>query len=36
MLKAQLGQPIDGEYPGTLIEHYPEIRDLVTVGAPAR
>jgi uncharacterized protein YecE (DUF72 family) len=35
MLKAQLGQPIDGEYPGTLIEHYPEIRGLVTVGAPS-
>ena len=36
MLKAQLGQPIDGEYPNTLIDSYPEIRSLVTVGAPAR
>ena len=35
MLKAQLGEPIEGEYPGALIEHYPEIRGLVTVGAPA-
>jgi uncharacterized protein YecE (DUF72 family) len=35
MLKAQLGQPIEGDYPATLIEHYPEIRDLVTVEAPA-
>jgi uncharacterized protein YecE (DUF72 family) len=35
MLKAQLGQPIIGEYPSTLIEHYPEIRGLVTVAAPA-
>ncbi len=35
MLKAQLGQPIDGEYPATLVEHYPEIRGLVTVGAPS-
>ena len=26
MLKAQLGQPIEGEYPATLIERYPEIR----------
>lgn len=29
MLKAQLGQPIEGEYPSELIERYPEIRDLV-------
>ena len=30
MLKAQLGQPIEGEYPPELVERYPEIRDLVT------
>jgi uncharacterized protein YecE (DUF72 family) len=30
MLKAQLGQPIDGEYPPEMIERYPEIANLVT------
>ena len=35
MLKAQLGQPIEGEYPPELIEHYPELKDLVTSSAPA-
>ena len=30
MLKAQLGQPIEGEYPDTIVETYPEIRDLVS------
>ena len=30
MLKAQLGEPIEGEYPPELVERYPEIRDLVT------
>jgi uncharacterized protein YecE (DUF72 family) len=29
MLKAQLGQAIEGEYPAALVERYPEIRDLV-------
>jgi len=29
MLKAQLGQPIEGEYPEALVETYPEIRSLV-------
>ena len=29
MLKAQLGQPIEGEYPPELVERYPEIADLV-------
>jgi uncharacterized protein YecE (DUF72 family) len=29
MLKAQLGEPIEGEYPQALVERYPEIRDLV-------
>ena len=40
MLKAQLGQPIEGQYPPELVERYPEIRDLVTASssspAPAR
>ena len=30
MLKAQLGQPIEGEYPDTLVDAYPEIAPLVT------
>ncbi len=29
MLKAQLGQPIEGEYPEALVEAYPEVRSLV-------
>ena len=29
MLKAQLGEPIEGAYPPALVERYPEIRDLV-------
>lgn len=33
MLKAQLGQPIDGAYPPELIERYPEIRGLVRTAA---
>ncbi|HVZ19789.1 MAG TPA: DUF72 domain-containing protein [Vicinamibacterales bacterium] len=32
MLKAQLGGPIEGEYPPALVERYPEIRELVKVG----
>ena len=35
MLKAQLGYPIEGEYPREMIERYPELKDLVTAGAPA-
>jgi uncharacterized protein YecE (DUF72 family) len=35
MLKAQLGEPIEGEYPPEMVEHYPEIRDLVSVSPPA-
>ena len=27
MLKAQLGQPIEGEYPESLVEQYPELAD---------
>jgi uncharacterized protein YecE (DUF72 family) len=34
MLKAQLGQPSEGEYPPELVERYPEIADLV-VTSPA-
>ncbi len=29
MLKAQMGEPIEGEYFPELVEHYPEIKDLV-------
>lgn len=35
MLKAQLGEPIEGEYPPALVERYPEIRDLVATPRPA-
>jgi uncharacterized protein YecE (DUF72 family) len=35
MLKAQLGQPIEGEYPPELVERYPDIAGLVTTSAPA-
>ncbi len=31
MLKAQLGQPIEGEYPPEILERYPELKDLVPV-----
>ncbi|MBI4263888.1 MAG: DUF72 domain-containing protein [Acidobacteria bacterium] len=34
MLKAQLGESIEGTYPAELVERYPEIRDLVAT-APA-
>ena len=30
MLKAQMGEPIEGEYPPALVDEYPEIRNLVT------
>ena len=32
MLKAQLREPIEGEYPPELVERYPELRDMVTTG----
>ena len=35
MLKAQLGEPIEGEYPPELVERYPDIRDLVATPRPA-
>ena len=31
MLKAQLGEPIEGAYPPEIVERYPELRDLVAV-----
>jgi uncharacterized protein YecE (DUF72 family) len=34
MLKAQLGEPIAGEYPPALVDRYPEIADLVTTSKP--
>jgi len=34
MLKAQLGEAIAGEYPPELVEQYPEIAGVVTVGRP--
>jgi uncharacterized protein YecE (DUF72 family) len=34
MLKAQLGQPIEGEYPPELVNRYPEIASLVTTSKP--
>ena len=33
MLKAQLGQPVEGEYPPQLVERYPELESLVTTSA---
>jgi len=38
MLKAQLGEPIDGEYPPELVERYPDIADIVTTSphSPSR
>jgi uncharacterized protein YecE (DUF72 family) len=35
MLKAQLGEPIEGEYPPELVERYPEIKDFVSTSPPA-
>ena len=34
MLKAQVGQSIDGEYPKELAERYPEIANLVVTSRP--
>ena len=36
MLKAQLGQPIDGEYPPELVERYRELETLVPTAPPER
>ena len=35
MIKQQLGEPIDGEYPPEFIEKYPELRGVVTAQPPA-
>jgi uncharacterized protein YecE (DUF72 family) len=35
MLKAQLGQSIEGEYPPEIVERYPELADLVTTSPRA-
>ena len=35
MLKAQLGQPIEGEYPPEVVERYPELQDLVVTSRRA-
>jgi uncharacterized protein YecE (DUF72 family) len=35
MLKAQLGEPLEGEYPPELVERYPEIKSLVTTSSLA-
>ena len=35
MLKAQLGEPVTGEFPRELVERYPEIVDLVRTGQTA-
>ena len=34
MLKAQMGEPVEGEYPPALVDEYPEIRNLVTTAPP--
>ena len=34
MLKAQVGQPIEGEYPQELVERYPELAGLVVTSRP--
>jgi len=36
MLKAQLGQPLEGEYPPELVERYPDIADLVATSTSSR
>jgi uncharacterized protein YecE (DUF72 family) len=36
MLKAQLGEPIEGAYPPELVERYPEIANLVSTATSSR
>jgi len=36
MLKAQLGEPIEGEYPQEIVERYPELNGLVSTSRPSR
>jgi uncharacterized protein YecE (DUF72 family) len=33
MLKAQLGEPIEGEYPPEMVDRYPEIREIVRISS---
>jgi hypothetical protein len=33
MLKAQLGEPIEGEYPDEIVKRYPELEGLVTISS---
>jgi uncharacterized protein YecE (DUF72 family) len=35
MLKAQLGEPIDGQYPEEMVARYPELAGLVTTSRPS-
>jgi hypothetical protein len=34
MIRKQLGEPIDGDYPPEFVEKYPELAGVVTVGRP--
>lgn len=34
MIKRQLGEPIEGEYPPEFVERFPELADAVKVGRP--
>jgi len=36
MIKRQLGEPIDGEYPPEFVERFPDLAGVVDVAAPAR
>ena len=36
MLKAQLGEPIEGEYPEALVRTYPELQDALAQAASRR
>jgi uncharacterized protein YecE (DUF72 family) len=36
MIKQQLGEPIDGEYPPEFVDRYPELAGVVNVAAPRR
>ena len=35
MIKKQLGEPIEGEYPPEFVERFPNLADVVTVGPPS-
>ena len=36
MIKQQLGEPIDGEYPPEFLERYPELRDVIAHSGGSR